>query len=150
MGNINTQLYIIINNIIYNIIIKYWGKGWWDFRISDMVKTPEWNWYLTPVVNFGEVRRPQLSKSTLLTSYDGARGMSFKVCSKAKEKVGCGKQCEATAPIQFLVKLKSWFPSLRWKTCLRQNCNLGSCACSEDLSLGRALMVMMIKELPNN
>ena len=29
---------------------------------------PWWNWYLTPVVNFGEVRRAQLAKSTLLTS----------------------------------------------------------------------------------
>ena len=30
---------------------------------------------------------------------------SFKVCSDAKERVGCGKQREATAPIKYLVKL---------------------------------------------
>ena len=28
-----------------------------------------------------------------------------------------------------LVKLQPWFLSLQWKTCLRQNCSLGSCAC---------------------
>ena len=32
--------------------------------------------------------------------------------------MGCGKQREATAPIESLVKLQSWFLSLRWKTCL--------------------------------
>ena len=47
-----------------------------------------WNWYLTPVVNFGEVRRAQLAKSTLLTSklvplWSFLR--SFKICSDAEE-----------------------------------------------------------------
>ena len=56
---------------------------------------------------------------------------SFKVCSGAKGRVGCGKQLEATAPIQSLVKLQPWFLSLRLKTFLRQNYSLGSCACSE-------------------
>ena len=47
------------------------------------------------------------------------------------KRVGWGKQREATASIQSLVKLQPWFLSLRWKTYLRQNCSLGSCACSE-------------------
>ena len=51
-----------------------------------------------PVVNFGEVRRAQLAKSTLLTSSLMPLG-SFKVRLDAKERVGCGKQREATAPI---------------------------------------------------
>ena len=42
----------------------------------------------------------------------------FEVCSDAKERVGCGKQKEDTAPIQFLVKQQPRFLSLRWKTCL--------------------------------
>ena len=62
----------------------------------------------TYVVNFGEVRRVQLAKSTLLTSMLMPLGC-FKVCSDAKEKVGCRKQWEATAPIQSLVKLQSCF-----------------------------------------
>ena len=44
-------------------------KGDWDFWISDLVKNPDGtDIILTPVVNFGEVRRAQLAKSTLLTS----------------------------------------------------------------------------------
>ena len=50
---------------------------------------------------------------------------------RERERVGCGKQREATAPIKSLVKLQHWFLSLRWKTCLRQNCSLGFSACSE-------------------
>ena len=63
-----------------------------------------------PVVNFGEFRRAQLAKSTLLTSTLVPLG-SFNVCSDAKERVGCGKQREATASIQSLVKLQPWFLS---------------------------------------
>ena len=62
---------------------------------------------------------------------------SFNVCSDAKERVGCGKQREATASIQFLVKLQPWLPSLQWMTCLPQNCSLGSCACSEGPTFGQ-------------
>ena len=47
----------------------------------------------------------------------------------------CGKQWEAIAPIQSLVKLQ-W--SLRWKTCLRQNCSPDFCACSEGPALGQS------------
>ena len=51
-----------------------------------------------PVMNFGEIRRAQLAKSTLVTSRLVPLG-SFKVCSDAKERRGCGKQWEVTAPI---------------------------------------------------
>ena len=54
--------------------------------------------YLSLVVNFGEARRAQLDKSTYLTSTLVPLG-SFKVCSDANERVGCGKQREATASI---------------------------------------------------
>ena len=44
-----------------------------------------------------------------------------------------------------LVKLQPWFLSLLWKTCIRQNCSLGSCACSEGPALAQnTLMMMMI------
>ena len=92
---------------------------------------PWWSWYLTPVVNLGEVRRAQLAKSSLLISMLVPLG-SFKVCLDAKERVGCGKQRKATAPIKSLVKLQPEFavedlPSaelqpkflrLQWRKCL--------------------------------
>ena len=65
-------------------------------------------------------------------------------CSDDKERVGCRKQREATAPIQFLVKLQPWFLTLRWMTCLRQNCSLGSYACSKGPALGQNIPMMMM------
>ena len=103
---------------------------------------PWWNSYLTPVMNLGEVRRAQLAKSTLLTSTLVPLG-SFKDSSVAEERVGCGKQREATAPIQLLVKLQRWFLSLRWKTCLRKNCWLRSCACSDGPALRQNTLMMI-------
>ena len=49
--------------------------------------------YLTPVVNFGEVRRAQLDKSILLTSTLVPLGFFryFKVSSDDKERVGVRK-----------------------------------------------------------
>ena len=46
------------------------------------------------MVNFRKVRRAQLAKSTLLTSGWCPWDLfgSFKVCSDAKERVGCGKE----------------------------------------------------------
>ena len=44
------------------------AKGDWDSRISDLVKNPDGTDILNSVVNFGDVRRAQLAKSTLLIS----------------------------------------------------------------------------------
>ena len=43
-------------------------KGWLGFPDLLSGQKPWCNWYLTPVVNFSEVRRVQLAKSTLITS----------------------------------------------------------------------------------
>ena len=117
------------------------GKGWLGFPDLWSGQNPRWNWYLTPAC--GEFRwSPEGT-----VSHSGPLGSfrSFKVYSDAKERVGCEKQREATAPVQSLVKLQPCLPSLRWKTCLRQNCSLDSCACSEEPALGKnTLMIMMI------
>ena len=60
---------VIINlNTTIRTEINFITLGDWDFRNSDLVKNPKWNWYLVPVMNFSKVRRVQLAKSTLLTS----------------------------------------------------------------------------------
>ena len=41
-----------------------------------------------------------------------------------------------------LVKLQLWCLSLRWKTCHRQNCTLGSCVCSEGHALGQNTLMI--------
>ena len=91
--------YIMFSKMECTIPLKG-AKGDWDLWISDLVKNPEGTDILSCVVNFVEVRRAQLAKSTHLTStrctWDLFR--SFKVYSDAKERMWCGKQREATAP----------------------------------------------------
>ena len=43
------------------------GEGWLGFPDLCSGQKPWWNRYFTPVLNFSEVRRVQLTKSTLLT-----------------------------------------------------------------------------------
>ena len=49
-------------------VIYIGGEGWLGFPDLWSGQKHWWNWYLSPVVNFGEVWRTQLAKSTLLTS----------------------------------------------------------------------------------
>ena len=74
------------------------------------------------MVNFGEVLWAQLAKFTLFTSTFVPLGsfQIFKVSSNAKERVGCGKQWEATSPLQSLI-----------------NYSLGSRVCCGRPALGR-------------
>ena len=74
------------------------------------------NWFLSPTVNFNEVRRAQLAKFTLLTSTLGALG-SFKVRSDDRES-GVRKAAGSYHTYSSLVKLQLWFLSYRWMTCL--------------------------------
>ena len=76
----------------------------------------------------------QIHSSHLLVDVPGI----FKVFSDAKERVGCGKQREVTAPIKSLVKLQPWFLSLQWKTCLWQ---------PRFLPLCRTLMMMIYMDI---
>ena len=64
------------------------GKEWLGFPDLWSGQKPWWNWYLTPVVNFDEVRGAKLAKSTLLTSSLVPLGLfrSFKVCPDGKER----------------------------------------------------------------
>ena len=54
--------------IIYDYYTWTGGEDWLGFPDLSSGQKPWRNWYLTPVVNFGEDRRAQLTKSTLLTS----------------------------------------------------------------------------------
>ena len=69
---------------------------------------------------------------------------SFKVCSDAKEIVGCGKQREATAPIQSVVKLQPWFPSLCGRPAFGRTAAQVPALAVKYLPLGRTLMMMIL------
>ena len=117
------------------MIYKTWGEGWLGFPDLWSGQKPWWNWCLTPVANFGEVRR---AKSTLLTLV-GAPGIFSDLLRSVQmlKREGCRKQREATAPLKSLVKLQPWFLSLQWKTCLWQNSSLGFSARSEGPAFGQ-------------
>ena len=65
------------------------------------------------MVNFGEVRRAQLVKSTLLTSTMVPRDLfrSFKVCLDAKERERVRKETRNYPTYSSLVQLQAWFLS---------------------------------------
>ena len=67
---INDSLCFKFSYFPHNGLNNQWCtcEGWLGFPDLLSGQKPWWNWYLNPVVNFGEVRRAQLAKSTLLTS----------------------------------------------------------------------------------
>ena len=73
------------------------------------------------MLNFGEVRRAQLAKATLLTSTLMPLGTfrSFKFCSDTKERVVVRKTTGSYRTYPCLVKLQPGFLKLHWKTCFR-------------------------------
>ena len=50
-----------------SLYIKFGGEGWFGFPDLWYGQNPWWNWYLTPVVKFVEIRMTLLDKSILLT-----------------------------------------------------------------------------------
>ena len=63
------KLPLIFKNLYFTFVYDILGgEGSLGFADLWSGQKPWWNWYLTPLVNFGEVRRAQLAKSTLLTS----------------------------------------------------------------------------------
>ena len=57
---------------------------------------------------------------------------------RERERVALRKATGSYRTYSSLVKLQPWFLSLRWKTYIRQNCNVGSFPCSEGPALGQS------------
>ena len=108
---------LIKSETLMELMFNPCGEFWWNLEV--------------PV---SQICSPHLHVRAL-----GGLFRSFKVCSDAKERAGCGRQREATVPIQSLVKLLLWFLSLRWKTCLWQNWSQAPALAVKDLPLGRTL-----------
>ena len=123
-----------------SLYIYIWGEGWLEFldlwsgkkTLMELIFNPCGEFWWNPEGPVSQIHSPHL--------HVGASG----ICSDAKERVGYGRQWEATKPIQSLVKLQPSFLSLWWKTCLWQNCSLGSCACSGPGLGQRTLMIIYI------
>ena len=70
---------------VYMYIHKIGSKGWLGLMDLWSGIKSWWNWYLTHVVNFGEVQGAQLAKSTISPPHWCPLDLfrSFKVCSDA-------------------------------------------------------------------
>ena len=92
-----------------------WGEGWLGFPDLWSGQKPWWNWYLTPVVTFGEVRRAQLA-NPLSPGRWGTWDL-FRSVQMLKRVWGAESNWKLPHLLS-LVKLQPWFLSLQWKTCL--------------------------------
>ena len=86
--------------------------------------------------------RVQLVKSILLTSMLVPPGI-FPDLLRSVQMLKREWGAERNGKL-LLVKLQPCILSLQWKACLRQNCSLGSCACSKEPALGQNTLMMMM------
>ena len=102
-----------------------------------------WNWYLTSVVNFGEVWMAQVAKSTLLTS------MLVRLGSVQMLKREWGAESKGKLPHLFIPSKTAAFGS--WvcsgRPTFGQNCSLGAWICSERPALGQTTLRIMIHSI---
>ena len=106
--------------IFYRDTLKIGVTGDWDFQISDLVKNPDGSDYLSPIVNFGKVRRAQVAKSTLFTS-TLVPLESFQIFLRSVQmlKREWGAESNGKLPNLFILsETATCFLSLRRKTCL--------------------------------
>ena len=110
-------------------ILEAGCEGWLGFPDFRSGQKPWWDWYLTLVVNLGEIWMAQLAKSTLLTST-----LVHLALFIAKEREWWAESNEklphlfilgetATLVPEFAVEnlpcaeLQPWFLHLQWRTC---------------------------------
>ena len=102
-----------------------------------------WNWYLIPVVNFGEVRKTPVSQIHSPHLHVVAPGIVSDLLRFLREwcAESNGKLPHLFSP-WWSCSLGSWL--LRWKTCLRQNCRVDSCVCCEGPILGQNTLMIIL------
>ena len=99
------------------------GEVWLVYSDLWSGQKPWWNWYLTPVVNFSEVRRAQLAKSTVRTSTLVPLEY-FQIFLRFVQMLKTEWGAESNGKLPHL--FNPWL-----------NCILGSCTCSEGPALGQ-------------
>ena len=127
---------------IFTLPITNWGRRMigisesliWSKTLMELIFNPcgEFRW--SPE---GPVSQIPLSAPPRWCPWDLFR--SFNFCSDAKERMGCGKKREATAPIQSLVKLQPWSWACGERTSFDRTAAMVPALAVNDLPLGRTL-----------
>ena len=99
---------------------------------------PWWNWHLTPVVNFREVRRAQLAKSTLIARQLG----SFQVLLMSVQMLKREWSAVENGKLLHLINSSKTATLNRYRVCsggpaFGQNCSLCAWVCSERPAFGQ-------------
>ena len=123
-------------------------EGWLGFPDLWSGQKSWWDWYLTPMVNFGKIRRAQYPHP-LSSPPQWAPGIfsdllrSVQMLKRERES-GVRKATGSYRTYSSLVKLQPWFLSLRWKTVFGQNCSLGAWVCSARPVLGQNILLLLL------
>ena len=126
------------------------GEGRLGFLDLWSVQKPWRNRYLTPVVDFGEVRRAQLAKYNLLTSALVPPGIfSERLRSVQMLKREWGAESNGKLPHPFVPsKTAAWVPEFAVEDLpLSRSADLVPELAVKDLPLGRILMMMIPRYL---
>ena len=113
------------------------GSPIWSETLIERIFNPCGKFRWSPAGPVSKIRSPQLHADAPGTFTDLLSSLQM-----LKREWGAESK-RSYRTHSSLVKLQSWFPSLRWKTFLRQNWSLGSCACSEGPGLGQNTLMMI-------
>ena len=109
----------------------------WSKTLMELIFNPSGEFRWSPEIPISQIHSPHL--------HVGAPGIfSDRLRSVQMLKSEWSAEINEKLPHLFnpLVKLQTWFLSLRWKTCLRQNCSLGSWPCSEGPAIGQSTLMI--------
>ena len=114
------------------------GSLIWSKTLMELMFNPGGEFRRSPVGPVSQIHSPHL--------HVGAPGMFsylLRSVQKQKRERGCGKNGKIPRIFIHGKAAALVHEFLRCKTCLRQNCNLGSCTCSEGPAPGQNTLIMM-------
>ena len=118
-------------------VIGISGSLIWSENLMELIFNPCGEFHWSPNGRVSQIHSPHL--------HTGAPGIFSDLLRSVQIlESGMQKAMGSYHTYLSLVKLQPWLLSLQWKTCLGQNCNLGSCIWSERPTLGQNTLMMMM------
>ena len=121
-------------------MIRISGSLIWSKTLTELIYSPYGEFRWSPEGPVSQIHTPHL--------HIGAPGIFSDLLRSVqrlkRERVGCRKQMGSYCTYSIPGRTAALVPEFVMKDRLRQNCSLGSCACSEGTALGQnTLMIMM-------
>ena len=120
------------------------GEVWLGFPDLRSGQNPWWNWYLTSVVNFGEVWARQIHSPNLHAGTPGIFS-DLSTCVQMLKREWGAESNEKLLHLFIPRKTATFVPEFfSERPALEHNCDLGSFVCSERPALGQNTLIMTI------